>query len=165
MWMGVAERRCACGSCARGSRRWTTLLGRPSSRVSHNDARCPALYLPSSIQIQSCWMERADCPDLDPICPALDLAVCSFSGGVSQDASLRTGPVNMPRSPPSGVFDGTVTVSDSAAVGYRLFLHPEAEAEPSRIPLLVYFHGNGEVARDCERSFSRTRAPLLGPSR
>ena len=88
-----------------------------------------------------------------------------FLAASSQDASLRTGPVNMPRSPPSGVFDGTVAVSDSAAVGYRLFLHPEAEAEPSRIPLLVYFHGNGEVARDCERSFSRTRAPLLGPSR
>ena len=125
---------------------------------------CPAPS--SSPQLHpdpDCWMERADCPDLDPICPALDLAVCSFSGGVSQDASLRTGPVNMPRSPPSGVFDGTVAVSDSAAVGYRLFLHPDAEAEPSRIPLLVYFHGNGEVARDCERS--RTRAPLLGQSR
>jgi fermentation-respiration switch protein FrsA (DUF1100 family) len=41
-----------------------------------------------------------------------------------------------------GVTDGTVPVAEGVALGYRLYAH-----EPGQ-PVIVYFHGNGEVAAD-----------------
>jgi pimeloyl-ACP methyl ester carboxylesterase len=64
------------------------------------------------------------------------------------DNPLVLSQVFYPRAAPMGrsrhphAVDATVAVSDDAALGYRLYVHqPDA-------PLLLYFHGNGEVASD-----------------
>ena len=41
-----------------------------------------------------------------------------------------------------GIFDGTIPVADEAILGYRLFTHTQDA------PLVLYFHGNGEIAAD-----------------
>jgi alpha-beta hydrolase superfamily lysophospholipase len=43
---------------------------------------------------------------------------------------------------PQNAVDGTVATDDGAEIGYRLYVHA-ADA-----PLVLYFHGNGEVASD-----------------
>jgi pimeloyl-ACP methyl ester carboxylesterase len=43
---------------------------------------------------------------------------------------------------PPGIHDGTISVADGVALGYRLYVHT-ADA-----PVLLYFHGNGEIASD-----------------
>jgi alpha-beta hydrolase superfamily lysophospholipase len=43
---------------------------------------------------------------------------------------------------PDGVSDGTIPVEDGIALGYRLY------AGPPGAPVIVYFHGNGEIAPD-----------------
>jgi hypothetical protein len=40
------------------------------------------------------------------------------------------------------VYDGVIPVEDRVALGYRLYAHP------ARAPVVVYFHGNGEIASD-----------------
>ncbi|MCB9456663.1 MAG: alpha/beta hydrolase [Anaerolineaceae bacterium] len=43
---------------------------------------------------------------------------------------------------PPNVHDGTIPVAEAVALGYRLYAHtPET-------PVLLYFHGNGEIASD-----------------
>jgi len=57
-----------------------------------------------------------------------------------------------------GVSDGTIPVSDDVVLGYRLF---SAKAE---LPVVVFFHGNGEVASDYDDiapHFQRAGASLL----
>lgn len=49
-----------------------------------------------------------------------------------------------------GVIDGTIPVDEGIALGYRFYLHQ------AQSPLILYFHGNGEVARDYDRT-----APLF----
>jgi pimeloyl-ACP methyl ester carboxylesterase len=41
------------------------------------------------------------------------------------------------------VHDGSVPVGDDVVIGYRLYRHERSDA-----PLVVFFHGNGEVAAD-----------------
>lgn len=41
-----------------------------------------------------------------------------------------------------GVYDGTIPVEDDVVLGYRLYTH-----EPGG-PVILYFHGNGEIASD-----------------
>lgn len=43
---------------------------------------------------------------------------------------------------PGKVKDGTIPVDEHVVLGYRLYIH-----EPDK-PVIVYFHGNGEVASD-----------------
>ena len=45
--------------------------------------------------------------------------------------------------PRAGVSDGTIPVSDSVHLGYRLFA-----ASDTALPLVLLFHGNGEIASD-----------------
>jgi alpha-beta hydrolase superfamily lysophospholipase len=45
---------------------------------------------------------------------------------------------------PDKVKDGTVAVAEDVEIGYRLYLHT------TTAPLLLYFHGNGEIATDYE---------------
>lgn len=46
------------------------------------------------------------------------------------------------RNPDETIQDGTVAIEDSVEIGYRLYIHH------SSAPVLLYFHGNGEVASD-----------------
>lgn len=41
--------------------------------------------------------------------------------------------------------DGYITMSDGIKIGYRLYLHTQVNS-----PVLLYFHGNGEIASDCD---------------
>lgn len=44
--------------------------------------------------------------------------------------------------PPPGIHDGTIPVDEGVGLGYRLYAHrPQS-------PVMLYFHGNGEVASD-----------------
>lgn len=55
----------------------------------------------------------------------------------------------MGQSTPDLVFyDGLIPVDDEAdiAIGYRLYPHPDEASET--IPLILFFHGNGEIAPD-----------------
>jgi hypothetical protein len=42
---------------------------------------------------------------------------------------------------PDDAYDGQITVADGIAVGYRFYTAP-------KLPVLVFFHGNGEIASD-----------------
>jgi len=56
------------------------------------------------------------------------------------------------------VDDGSIALSDGASLGYRLYKH-----EPGA-PVIVYFHGNGEIAPDYDYSageYRRAGASLL----
>jgi hypothetical protein len=54
------------------------------------------------------------------------------------------------------VFDGTIPVADEVVLGYRLYAHvPDA-------PVILYFHGNGEIASD--HDFSAPDYILSGAS-
>lgn len=44
--------------------------------------------------------------------------------------------------PPPNVYDGTILVAKDIAVGYRFYVHTPQS------PLLLFFHGNGEIASD-----------------
>lgn len=45
--------------------------------------------------------------------------------------------------PKNNIADGTIPVGDGVELGYRLFINEDKSA-----PLLLYFHGNGEIASD-----------------
>jgi alpha-beta hydrolase superfamily lysophospholipase len=69
-----------------------------------------------------------------------------------------------PRVAPAGtsrldnVHDGTIPVEDSIVLGYRLFAH-----EPDA-PVILYWHGNGEIASDYDHfaaEYHRVGASLL----
>jgi alpha-beta hydrolase superfamily lysophospholipase len=56
------------------------------------------------------------------------------------------------------VYDGTIPVGGDIALGYRLFAYPDRKA------VIVYFHGNGEIASDYDflaPEFGRAGAALL----
>lgn len=56
------------------------------------------------------------------------------------------------------VYDGTIAVEESVALGYRLYAH-----EPGA-PVVLYFHGNGEIASDHDffaRNYHAAGASLL----
>ncbi len=61
-------------------------------------------------------------------------------------------------SPRAGIIDGTIPVAREVELGYRLYVHaPDA-------PLIVYFHGNAEVASDYDDLapyYGRAGASLL----
>ena len=42
----------------------------------------------------------------------------------------------------AGAFDGSIPVEDGVSLGYRFYVH-QADA-----PVILYFHGNGEIASD-----------------
>lgn len=42
----------------------------------------------------------------------------------------------------AGAVDGSIPVEDGALLGYRFYVH-QADA-----PVILYFHGNGEIAND-----------------
>jgi len=56
------------------------------------------------------------------------------------------------------VHDGTIPIQDEIALGYRLYVHKPGS------PVIVYFHGNGEVASDYDTiapSYHRVGTSLL----
>lgn len=56
------------------------------------------------------------------------------------------------------VHDGTITVEDDVVLGYRLYAHRPAA------PVILYFHGNGEVASDHDyfaENYRKAGASLL----
>jgi pimeloyl-ACP methyl ester carboxylesterase len=58
----------------------------------------------------------------------------------------------------SGVYDGSIPVEDSISLGYRLYAH-----EPGA-PVILYFHGNGEIASDYDfaaRDYRQAGVSLL----
>ncbi len=60
--------------------------------------------------------------------------------------------------PPPGAIDGTLPAAEDAVLGYRFYVH-----EP-RAPVILYFHGNGEIAPDYDSIaplYHRTGASLL----
>ena len=42
----------------------------------------------------------------------------------------------------NGIYDGTIPVGEDVVLGYRLY------AQQKQSPLIIYFHGNGEIATD-----------------
>lgn len=67
------------------------------------------------------------------------------------DSALVTGNLFFPRKAQANthpdkekVKDGSITVDEDVELGYRLYLHHNTA------PILLYFHGNGEIATDYE---------------
>lgn len=63
-----------------------------------------------------------------------------------------------PGSSQPNVSDGSIPVADGVALGYRLYRHAHAT------PVILYFHGNGEIASDYDNlapEFLRAGASLL----
>ncbi len=60
--------------------------------------------------------------------------------------------------PLDNVYDGLIPVEGDIVLGYRLYAYPELE------PVILYFHGNGEIASDYDDiapEFERAGASLL----
>ncbi|MBN2306237.1 MAG: alpha/beta fold hydrolase [Anaerolineae bacterium] len=61
--------------------------------------------------------------------------------------------------PDPNVHDGRIPVADGVVLGYRLYPHTKSSA-----PVILFFHGNGEVASDYDmfaRDYHRAGASLL----
>jgi alpha-beta hydrolase superfamily lysophospholipase len=59
---------------------------------------------------------------------------------------------------PDGVHDGTIPAAEDIALGYRLYVHTPGA------PLIIFFHGNGEIASDYDSIaplFHRAGASLI----
>jgi len=62
------------------------------------------------------------------------------------------------RTVPPHIHDGLIPEGDGVELGYRLYVH-KADA-----PVILYFHGNGEIASDCDElapEYHRAGASLL----
>ena len=54
----------------------------------------------------------------------------------------RSAPAEFTATTAGGISDGTIAITEGAVLGYRLYRHLRDS------PLILYFHGNGEIASD-----------------